>query len=421
MALRLLVVLSVLIMINNVGGYKTDCTFHSYAGNPGQVIAKFQPTLPGKISLSISEGFLKKIFNKLSPDSLEVRQLPGITGALGVLVGVIGDLTDNTVKNMEALQNAINDLIDDVRKTVNDLKTYVDAKFDEYDYDKKSDALKGIYLQSSLCTSFAHPPNKEACLKNMMFSMVEKYSVFLPDDPKYETFEQQLPLTRQFADVHFAILIDTLNMTNFDRDYKIILANFSVAVYNYFVHGINNIVHQHFNNIKGVSCNPVDERHFCVPICYSSPCTCYCTHIGAYMCEQHWDSDDGCKQEYSYAGEQDNCMIAGFTWPSKAKDRVQKKLATYKKDLETAIRKYWAADVGQTMENWKKLGIKVGAKDSSFLPYSINATTAEETQGAKNPVLKFIGQIIHAIRNEIIKHVKNRRELNEPNALRLYV
>ena len=393
MALKFLVIF--LFLLSQVEGYHTDCIFHKYTNAPGEVIAKFQPTLPGKISLQFGDKSLS-IYSRI------VSLVPEVGTALSALYGTIADLTDNTVDNIRKLQKTINDLIDDVRKTIMDLKNYVDAKFDQYDYDKKSEALKGIYGHSGLCADFSSPDNKVTCLKNLVLNMVGLYSTFLPADPKYETFEQLLPMTRQFADLHFAALLDILGLTELDKDYKSALAKFSVSVYNYFVHGINSIVDQHLKNVGGVSCSDIGEKRLCVAICYTPPCGCTCTEIGAYVCQQKWGKDDGCKAQHPNPADpsEGNCFFAALFWPSKAKSKLKGKLGTYKKDLESAIRKYWGADVGQTMESWKKLGLKAGACKSAFLPYSANATTSTQGEGYdKGPIAKFIDELIHAIAN----------------------
>lgn len=397
MVLKLLVVFSLL--LSHVDGYRTDCVFHSYSGGPGEVIAKFQPTLPGKISLEFGNASLK-IFSSI------LGLIPEVGGARSALYGIVGTLTDNSVSNMRALEKAINDLIDDVRKTVEDLKNYVDAKFDEFDYDKKSEALNGIYDQSGLCAAFNIAVDKKSCLTSLVLDMVGEYPTFLPTDPKYETFEQLLPLTRQFSDLHFAVLLDTVNITKLDPDYKMALANFSIVAYNYFVHGINSIVDQHLKNIQGISCDTVGERQGCVPFCYTSPCPCYCLHIGAFACQQQWDNGDGCRRQFPVpadSGNENNCYTSPWVWPFKARKAVTDQLTPYKTTLETAIRKYWLADVGQTMGHWKELGLKAGASNSSFLPYSAAPTLSNDDTGGYNGihVARILDQHIKIMQNAI--------------------
>ena len=402
MALNFLVVFC--FMVGHVHGYKTDCSFHKFEGSPGEVIAKFEPTLPGKISMQFGDKSLK-IYSRI------VSLVPDVGGALSGLYGTIAGLTDNTIENMQTLQKTINDLTSDIRKTVLDLKDYVDAKFDEYDYDKKSDALKSIYDQSGFCAEFSSPSNKETCLKSLIVNLAASYPEFLPTDPKYETFEQILPMTRQFADLHFAVLLDTLLVTKVDSDYKNAIANFSVTSYNYIVHGINTIVDQHLKQIKGVSCKDVGLKQICVPYCISPPCGCMCSSIETYACQQQWANDDGCKVQYPDPPDpsEGNCFEAGFFWPTKAKNKLKGKLGTYKKDLEIAIRKYWGADVGQAMASWKKLGINAGARESSFLPYSLEPSASTESGGGghfKRIVRKFLDGLIHALGDELKKTTK---------------
>ena len=361
MIFKLVVLLFLLVIIDAGEGFRTDCKFHNYSGGPGEVIAKFEPTLPGNVSLEFgSKAF--GIISKL------VGGIPEAGKALSILFGVVGAATDTTVDKLAALQKAINDLIADVKKTVVDLKKYVDAKFDEYDYDKKSEALKGLYDESTICSSFGRPDNIESCLHDLALSMVRKYPTFLPIDQKYETFEQLLPMTRQFADLHIAALTDILNIRKLDPDYKNMLANFSVNVYNYFVHGITVTVDQHLKNTSDLKYDQVDVVEIPVPLCYTPPCT-WCYTIGAYTCEQAWDNGDGCQQQYPVPASAMNCMTAASFYPPECSKQLEIKRASYDSDLASNIRKYWKVDVGQTMEHWKKIGIQVGAKESSPRTY----------------------------------------------------
>ena len=393
MAFQFIVALFILVSYGE--GHKTDCLFHNYAGGPGEVIATFKPTLPGKISLEFGSKTLS-IFAKI------VGFIPEVGGALSRLFGIIGDLTDNTVDNMKAFQKAINDLTDDIRKTVEDLKKYVDAKFDEYDYDKKSETLKGIYEQSRLCASFSSPSEKEFCLKDLMLGIVRLYPTFFTTEPKYETFEQLLPMTRQLADLQFATLLDTLNFTKVDPDYKMLIANFSVIAYNYFVHGINSIVNQHLNNTQAVSCKAVDEADFCN---LYVPDQCVCLHISAFTCEQEWDNEDGCRcqnPDPKDTSSDSNCIYAVMVYQDSAIREIKDKLAPYHSNLELNIRKYWKADVGQTMEHWKELDIKAGAKESSYLPYCTEPTLSKGGVSYRGKeVAKYIAELVKFVQNEL--------------------
>ena len=304
---------------------------------------------------------------------------------------------------MMAFQKAINDLTDGTKKTVEDLKKYTDAKFDEYDYDKKSETLKGIYKHSRQCVSFSSPLVKEFCLKGLMLVIFRLYPTFFTTEPKYETFEQLLPLTRQFVDLQFATLLDILNITKVDPNYKILIANFSVTAYNYFVHGINSIVNQHLKNTQAVSCKAVDEYKYCIPTCYIKPCQCVCMHIAAFTCEQEWDNEDGCRRQNPDPKDKSsdfNCLHAAMVYQHRAIREIKDKLASYHSNLELSIRKYWKVDVGQTMEHWKELGIKAGAKASSYLSYCTEPTLSKSgVSYLEKEVANYIAELVKFVQN----------------------
>ncbi len=359
--IKLVVLLFPLVIIDAGEGFRTDCKFHNYSGGPGEVIAKFEPTLPGKVSLEFGSKAYK-ILTKL------VGGLPEVGKPLSIFFGVIGAAIDPTMNDLAALQKAVNDLIADIRKTVMDLKKYVDAKFDEYDYDQKSKTLKGLYRQSTLCSSFENSDNIENCLYDLAFAMVREYPTFLPTDPKYETFEQLMPMTRQFADLHIAALLHLLKITKLDPDYKSMLANFTIVVCNYFIHGINVTVHQHLMNWKYPTYNVVDEVVTRIPDCYFDWCR-RCESIGAYTCKQEWDNGDGCQQQYPVPAKPVPCLI-GTVYSIDCYKLLLRNLYSYQSVLTLNIRKYWYIEVVQTLTKWKEIGIKLGAKESSYLwPY----------------------------------------------------
>ena len=83
MIFKLVVLLFLLVIIDAGEGFRTDCKFHNYSGGPGEVIAKFEPTLPGNVSLEFgSKAF--GIISKL------VGGIPEAGKALSILFGVVG-------------------------------------------------------------------------------------------------------------------------------------------------------------------------------------------------------------------------------------------------------------------------------------------------------------------------------------------
>ena len=150
------------------------CQVTPYEGRPGQVIATFTPTLPGHVSFESSTNVFDYMSNIFSA-------VPVVGGVLGGLLDVIGTATNNEVSNMLILKEAIDDLIDDITTTINDLKDYVDAKFDEFDYDLKTQSLHGIYYSAGYCQSFGKPDNVEDCLKSLKCGHYKPFANFLPN------------------------------------------------------------------------------------------------------------------------------------------------------------------------------------------------------------------------------------------------
>ena len=351
-----------LLYLTDGEAHKGDCVFHSYEGGPGQVIATFEPTLPGNISLTYG-GKVLDIVGAI------VSGAPFIGGALGALFDTIGALTDNTIEDMNTFQKALNELSISINKTIKDLKHYMDAKLDEHDYHLKLDTLKGLYQSSGLCASFSNPHNQDFCLRSLLLDIFNKYPTFLPADPKYQTFEQLLPLARQFADLHFGVLTDLINITNMDQDFLNALKNSSVVTYNYFVLAISKIIDQHEKAVhEDFSYSHLDFRQ---TACYLDICRCFASN--AIEFSQQWDNDDGCTMQEPDP-KCNGCIHCGNIlykiWlPSETKYEIARRRRSYITDLVSNIKKYWDIEVGRAMITWKKMGMKVGAEDSSYLPY----------------------------------------------------
>ena len=402
--IKLVVLLFPLVIIDAGEGFRTDCKFHNYSGGPGEVIAKFEPTLPGKVSLEFGSKAYK-ILTKL------IGGLPEVGKPLSIFFGVIGAAIDPTMDDLAALQKAVNDLIADIKKTVMDLKKYVDAKFDEYDYDQKSKALKGLYRQSTVCSSFGNPDNIEDCLHVLAFAMVREYPTFLPTHPKYETFEQLMPMTRQFADLHIAALLHLLKIKNLDPDYKSMLANFTIVVCNYFIHGINVTVHQHLKNWKYPTYNMVDEvdKLDNSPYCYLYGDCHICVSIGAYTCTQQWDNGDGCQLQYPVPAKPVPCVI-GAVYFHECFKLIYRNLDSYHSVLTLNIRSYWYIEVVQTLTKWKEIGIKLGAKESSYLWPYLPDPIEQPTVFHNHAIGTMLGEYVRHMQNvahaTLSKHLK---------------
>jgi hypothetical protein len=344
------------IWLQSVLAYKTDCKFTEYSGGPGQVIATFTPTLPGNVSLSGSSttwNMLSSIFGGI----------PVVGGALSSLFGIIGVATDNTIDNMMILEEAINTLIADINKTVYDLKEYTDAKFEEYDYDQKVLALHGIYYSAGYCASFSIPDNQLDCLKNLNLDITELYPTFFPTDPKYETFEQLLPLTRHYIDLQMAVLVDIIALTNKDVDYTSHLATFSVIAYNFYVSSVLTIVQEHKNNsINSVQCQALGWKPSDNIICF---------YYDQLECHTEWDNGDGCSLRTPGGSGYCAYSCADCTRYIADQYRVKfslivKRKVRYFPVLTRNIKDYWNIDMGQAMEYYKEMGIMAGAEPSDY-------------------------------------------------------
>ncbi len=331
--------------------YRTDCQFHPYQGPPGQVILKFTPTLPAKLSLHFSTNLLS-IFTDI------VGVVPVAGSVLGSFYGTLADLTDPTAGDLNKLVAGVNKLIDGVRTSINDLKNYMDAKINQHDLDLKIQTLKGHLTAGTHLFLYHDAAEKKRSLTSLNVDLLSSQPTFLTKDPRYETFEQLLPLTRTFVDFHLAVLTELFNMTK-SGDYKNEIKSLSVTAYNWYKLAVSQVIKQH-TSFPEPECASDNVKQVCIHMMTTTCVSCTMTGV---TCRQDWKDGDGCDHDVSHDPE--SCLLNARDTPL-AKKGLQLARESYFQKKSTSIKTYWRVEMGDDMEKLKQIGIKAGATESQY-------------------------------------------------------
>ncbi len=364
-----------LLALPHCWAYRTDCQFHQYQGPPGEVILKFTPTLPAKLTLHFSTN-LVSIWANI------VGAVPEAGSVLGAFYGTLADLTDPTAGDLNKLVAGVNKLIEGVRTTVTDLKNYMDAKINQHDLDLKIQTLKGHLTAGTHVFLYHDAAEKKRSLTALNVNLLSSQPTFLSNNPKYETFEQLLPLTRTFVGLHMAVLTELFNMTK-SQDYKNELKSLSVTAYNWYKLAVSQVIKQHTTYPKP-QCWVDGVKQVCVPILYTSQTQCVSCTMTGVTCKQDWRDGDGCQQSVTHGPE--NCLMNMRDTP-RAKNALVPLRETYFKQKSTSIKTYWRVEMGDDMEKVKQVGIKAGATESQY-------TTHVDTTHATGHTLTFTENLI---------------------------
>ena len=348
--------------------FRKDCNFKRYEGPPGDVIAKFQATLPAKITLNFST-------NALSIMSGIFGIVPVVGSAVGAFYGTIAGLTDPTAGDLNKLVTAVNTLIDDINKTVNDLKEYTDAKVDQHDFDLKKQTLSGLLFAGTHIFEYHDDVLKLNSLRTLQTQILTNQPTFLPARLKYGTYEQLLPLSRTFIGYRIAILIDLFVMTNHSEDYAAEIKTFCTTAYNWYVLAVRNVVKQHTSGFPRAVCTRIKERQICaIKIC-----------IGCFTqgetCLQEWKDGAGCEQSLTHSEE--SC-ISGIGDLRKVVSLLDQKRDAYIAHITESINTYWRVEMGDAMEKVKQVGLKFGTVESQHTTHVHAAQAAKPVYNPHN-------------------------------------
>ena len=321
--------------------YSTDCNFHPYKGPPGEVIAELKNTLPADISHQFST-------NALSIMSGIMDAVPEAGSAFNAFFGTIAGLTDPTTGDHDKLVSSVDTLLADIRQAVSDLKEYIGANIDQDDFELKTQSLHSYLMEGAKIYSLQGAEEKKTSLRNLNIRLILSQPTFLPGSPNYETFEQLLPLTRTFVDLHMATLIDLFVMTNYSEDYKEAIKSLSVMSYNWYVAAVAQIIDQHSSSFPVPTLAVNGEKYVCTGVTY----------------QQEWKDGAGCKESITHEATDCAVLVADF---HKADNALQHKRNVYIAHMTESIKTYWRVEMGDAMEKLKQVGLKAGSTESQYI------------------------------------------------------
>ena len=336
--------------------YSTDCNFHPYKGPPGEVIAELKKTLPADISHQFSK-------NALSIMSGIMDAVPEACSAFNVFFGTIAGLTDPTGDDHAKLVSSVGTLLADIRQTVSDLKEYIGTNIDQDDFELKTQSLHSYLMEGAKIYSLQGAEEKKTSLRNLNIRLILSQPTFLPGSPNYETFEQLLPLTRTFVDLHMATLIELFILTNYSEDYKEAIKSLSVMSYNWYVAAVAQIVNEHSSSFPAPTLAVTDKKYSCIPLSHG-PEHCRCTSITGVTYQQVWKDGAGCNGSITHEATDCIILVADL---HKADSTLKQKRNVYITNMTESIKTYWRVEMGDAMEKLKQVGFKAGSTESQYI------------------------------------------------------
>ncbi len=360
--------------------YKTDCKFYPYHGPPGEVIAKLERTLSADISFKFSR-------NAVSIMSGLVGAVPDADSTFNTFFGGIAGLTDPTADDFLKLETSVNSLIADIRQTVSDLKEYVGANVDQYDFELKTQSLHSYLLEAANIYSLHGADAKKKSLWKLNIQLILNQPTFLPGNPNYETFEQLLPLTRTFVDLHMATLMELFMLTDYRNDFKEAIKSLSIMSYNWYVAAVAEIINRHSSSFPVPTLTVIDQKSSCTPFNHG-PEHCRCSSVAGITYQQEWKNGAGCNDSITHEATDCAILVSDL---HKAESALRHSLDVYIAHMSESLETYWRVEMGDAMEKLKQVGLEAGSTESQHITFldAIQAASTDDLSPVYDNVREF--------------------------------
>ncbi len=360
--------------------YKTDCKFYRYHGPPGEVIAKLERTLSADISFQFSR-------NAVSIMSGLVGAVPDADSTFNTFFGGIAGLTDPTADDFLKLETSVNSLIADIRQTVSDLKEYVGANVDQYDFQLKTQSLHSYLLEAANIYSLHGADAKKKSLWKLNIQLILNQPTFLPGNPNYETFEQLLPLTRTFVDLHMATLMELFMLTDYSNDFKEAIKSLSIMSYNWYVAAVAEIINRHSSSFPVPTLTVIDQKSSCTPFNHG-PEHCRCSSVAGITYQQEWKNGAGCNDSITHEATDCAILVSDL---HKAESALRHSLDVYIAHMSESLETYWRVEMGDAMEKLKQVGLEAGSTESQHITFldAIQAASTDDLSPVYDNVREF--------------------------------
>ncbi len=360
--------------------YKTDCKFHPYQGPPGEVIAKLERTLAADISFQFSRNALSIMSGILGAD-------PEADFDFSTFFGTISGQTDPTADDLHELETSVNRLIADIRQTVSDLKEYVGANVDQHDFELKTQSLHSYLLQAANIYSLHGADAKKKSLWKLNIQLILNQPTFLPGNPNYETFEQLLPLTRTYVDLHMAALMELFVLTDYSNDFKEAIKSLSIMSYNWYVAAVAQIINRHSSSFPTPTLAVIDEKYSCTTFNHG-PEKCRCSSVAGITYQQEWKNGAGCNDSITHEATDCAVLVSDL---HKAESALRHSLDVYIAHMSESLETYWRVEMGDAMEKLKQVGLEAGSTESQHITFvdAIQAASTDDLSPVYDNVREF--------------------------------